>query len=186
MAKSRAGSLETQLRQQLGEFGQAGVAFPLGGCIWVWVKIKASGIEPQVLVFVSIYQGSIFGYLFLTQPFWGCVKPRFLPRQPSDPASGREAVDLCSPQAQEAIEYRRGVTGADPAKLARGSQARGFARACCRQRMQKRGGSRRLLPGSAAAAAGDALRPTAAGSRCCRLDAADLCSELICKLPFKN
>ena len=32
--------------------------------VWVWVKIKAPGIGPQVLVHVSIYQSSILGTYF--------------------------------------------------------------------------------------------------------------------------
>ena len=32
--------------------------------IWVWVKIRPPGIGPQILVFSSIYQGSILGAYF--------------------------------------------------------------------------------------------------------------------------
>ena len=43
-----------------------------GGPRWVWVKIKPPGIEPQVLVLGSTYQGN------QGNPFWGC--PSFDPQ----------------------------------------------------------------------------------------------------------
>ena len=37
--------------------------------IWIWVRIKPPGIGLQVLVLVSIYQGSIWGTYFDPRPF---------------------------------------------------------------------------------------------------------------------